>query len=463
MATMAPKVAAPVDRSLSAGAFSERILVLVPQEPTTDPRVGWVTSLCAEIAPTEVLSGWYRRHGPAVEFDGRIYTERFLLEVYLRKRWWLDRLANLTGGQLAQEFLARQQEGKQAPGYQLRQWVRYHLGGVFRGIGQAAAIKKFLADPIWLRARGLTATPRLVICQDFGALAAGIRLKRLFGCPVIYDAHEFTPEAGIFYHLFEARLWQYLEGRLARQADALVTVSPQLAQEFAKLYGLRRVLSVPNAAPLADPPVRPSRPVSRYPIRFLVQGGASAGRGFEALLAGWRLLADPRAVLYVRCPDNAYLEGLRQQGADLVARGLLRFLPAVKPSDLIAAAAFADVGIIPYPVQVGGRQPNRNHLYCCPNKLSQYMQAGLAVLSTNSIFVAERLARYHCGLTYDPDQPDSLIRAVAALVGNLSELQTMKSNALHWAREDFHWRRQAQGYRDLIADLYRKNGTGPER
>jgi glycosyltransferase involved in cell wall biosynthesis len=457
MANLGPHAAAPSDRPRSADVFSERILLLVPHEPADDPRVGWVTSLCAAAAPTEVLSGWYRRHGPAVEFDGHLYTERFLLEVYIRKSWWLDRLAGLEERKLAQEFVATHQDKSKwvaERGAGVGRWVRYHLGGALRGIGLAASLKKYQADPFWYRARGLTAAPRLVICQDFGTLAAGIRLKRLFGCPVIYDAHEFTPEASVFCHPLEVRLWQYLERRLARQADAVVTVSPQLAQEFAKLYGLRCVLSVPNAAPLAKPPVAPSRPIPKYPIRFLVQGGANPGRGFETLLEGWRLLADPRAILYVRCPESAYLEYLRRQASDLCDKGLLHFLPAAAPDKLIKAAAFADVGIIPYPVHVVGRQANRNHLYCCPNKLSQYAQAGLAILSTNSVFVSACLQQQRCGLTYDSEQPASLARAVSALIADLAELQTRKANALRWARQEFHWEKQAQGFRDLIVRLY---------
>ena len=54
------------------------------------------------------------------------------------------------------------------------------------------------------------------------------------------------------------------------------------------------------------------------------------------------------------------------------------FPPPVRETSLIAAAAAADVGVIPYMPTI------INFRYCCPNKLSQYMQAGLPIMAGNT-------------------------------------------------------------------------------
>src|SRR3546814_5848658 len=62
-------------------------------------------------------------------------------------------------------------------------------------------------------------------------------------------------------------------------------------------------------------------------------------------------------------------------------------LPSISESQLVSAARAADVGVIPYnPVFP-------NHVMACPNKLDQYMQAGIAILSNNIPYVRHIIER----------------------------------------------------------------------
>src|SRR5439155_12760374 len=150
------------------------------------------------------------------------------------------------------------------------------------------------------------------------------------------------------------------------------------------------------------------------------------------------------------CPGSEYLASLEATYTDLVQRGRLEFLPAVRPDELVEGASFADVGVIPYAVRFGEYEHNYNHLYCCPNKLSQYMQAGLALLCSNSEFLAESVAKYDCGARYDPDRAETLVAAARWLLDDLPALARMKRRARRWARAEFHWDRPALPYRRLI-------------
>ena len=208
-----------------------------------------------------------------------------------------------------------------------------------------------------------------------------------------------------------------------------------LAAIVEKKYRLQgRTFAVPNAAPLKLPRTPScSRPIGS-PVTFLVQGVACPGRGFEALLDGWTQLNDPRARLWLRCPEGDFLTHLRNRYANLIQNGTMEILPPVGSEELIEAATGADVGIIPYPARVGEWKVNYNHLYCCPNKLSEYMQAGLAILSTNTRFVSGCLQKYECGLTYDSEQPATLLDAIRRLTDEPQLLQRLKVNAFHWRK-----------------------------
>jgi hypothetical protein len=54
------------------------------------------------------------------------------------------------------------------------------------------------------------------------------------------------------------------------------------------------------------------------------------------------------------------------------------FLEAIDESELVTAAAEFDVGLVPY------TPTGLNYSNCCPNKLSQYMAAGLPILAVEN-------------------------------------------------------------------------------
>ena len=300
-----------------------------------------------------------------------------------------------------------------------------------------------LVCALYRRARAMSVVPRVMICHDWFALAAAVKIKKRLRCPIIYDSHEFWPEADLLARKWEQRVMSFVERRLIRYADAVVTVSPQLARHLERHYGLARVVSVPNAEPRGAAGGRRAN-TAGTPVRFLFQGRATRERGIEDMIQAWSNVADERGVLYLRCPETEYLSQLRAQYRHLIDRNRLVVLEAVGEKDLIPAARFADVGIIPY----AGTNPN--HVFCCPNKLSQYMQAGLAVLSNNLEYVAEVLRHHRCGVVYDARQARSFAQAVLFFIEHSDELEKMKALALHAAQTEFNWEVQSAPYRELV-------------
>ena len=82
------------------------------------------------------------------------------------------------------------------------------------------------------------------------------------------------------------------------------------------------------------------------------------------------------------------------------------FLDAVREDELVAAAAEADVGIVPYlPIAI-------NERLACPNKLSQYLHAGLMVITNDLPYVKSVLEEAEAGLSYSSADLSTLAQAV---------------------------------------------------
>jgi glycosyltransferase involved in cell wall biosynthesis len=306
-----------------------------------------------------------------------------------------------------------------------------------------------ISETLYRRARAESVKPWLIHATDLYSLIAAVRLKRVFDCAVVYDSHEFWPEAFLEAGGLVRRVIAFLEGRYVKKVDVVVTVNPNLANHLEKLYGINRVYSVPNAQPI-ERCIRPKfNKKPSFPVTFLLQGQVASKRGIEELLDLWSLLEENRAILVLRCPQNDYLPYLVNKYRKEIEKGLIRLAPPVEEAALTLAASSADVGIIPYP------GPNLNHVFACPNKLSQYMGAGLAILHhSDQQFVTELVQNYKCGLSYNTRDQESLKNAVELLVNSPEKLQTMKTNAYNAVNTDYNWEKQSKIYIRILKDPY---------
>jgi glycosyltransferase involved in cell wall biosynthesis len=432
-----------------------RILELVPHEPRLDPRIDWVTRLCAELAPTEVFASVWEDSAPAREYDGRVYVERVPVGEYapLGTKAVATALGALGATGPGRRYIERSVRLEDRNGDDPAGSLDHHVGALVRFLA-VSGYGRLIASALYRRARAVSVAPAVIVCHDSPALPAGVALKQLFGARLVYDSHELAPEADLQAPAWERRVVAALERRLVRRADGVVTVSPPLARVFERLFGLSGVVAAPNAVPFERAQGPPSERAAEYPVRFLLQGQLAARRGIETLLEGWSAVDPDRAVLQIRAPASPFRDDVERRFAGAIARGAVTLLEPVSQDRLVEAAAEADVGIIPYP------GVSAIHDYACPNKLSEYMHAGLAILSTDLEYVGGLLRRYDCGVTYEAGRPGAVSSAVAALVSDLPRLDRLKRNAYAAGRDDFNWETQSMRYRELLTRLLTEGRAG---
>jgi glycosyltransferase involved in cell wall biosynthesis len=428
--------------------------MLVPHEPDADPRIGWVTDLCTAVAETVILGTTWSTEQPVREDLGDASVECiYIPEIASRREKALGLMRKL-----------KRTNRKRPP---VADDSRAHSAEQFDGSAAAGRLPARLArlsslwmkdwmrvDALYRRGREQSIGPDLIVCHDLPGLVAGVRLKKFWGVPLLYDAHEYWPEADLLQEPWVESLLMRIERPLIGRADQVVTVSPPLAAHLERVYGVQGVLSVPNAVP-AHAGTSTTR-ASDGPVRFLLQGRLMPGRGLELLLDAWAEM-DTRAVLQLRYVPNDYATRIESNYATLFESGHVEKLAPVGEESLVEAAAEADVGIVPYP------GPSLNHLYACPNKVSQYMQAGLAVLaSSDMLYVDSLLKRFGCGVTYDPRRPETLHAAVDLLVRHPQELARMKKAARTATETDFNWEAVSRPYSDAIERLLGARREAPE-
>lgn len=266
--------------------------------------------------------------------------------------------------------------------------------------------------------------------HDLNTLEAGVAAARTHGARLVYDAHELYPElSGLTSG--ERKRWRAIEARLIGKADSVVTVSDSLAEELVRLYGITRpivVRNVPDRPSVAPDPA--ASPLSQYrqgdEMLVLYSGGISPNRGLEALAdavqlaRGWRLVMMGWGRLH---------ETLKQKEPRII------FHDAVAPEDLVATAAGADVGVIPY-VPVG-----KNNAMSLPNKLFEYIHARLAVVASDLVELRRYLDATGAGVTVPPGDARAIADALNAIAADPARRATMRraaaaaSDAADWSIE----------------------------
>jgi glycogen(starch) synthase len=274
----------------------------------------------------------------------------------------------------------------------------------------------------------------IVHANDFATLPASYRLARESRARLVYDAHElyaeFEPEPPRIYRAVASRL----EGALARRADAVVTVSDELAEELQRRFALRgRPHVVVNAPELVEREA--GEPPAAGPLRAIYQGAFGTGRTLDDLAAAIRLA--PSVAFAVRVPraDPAALR------AELARRRLddrVEVLPPLGPHELASALDGFDLGL------VFDRPVTRNAELAAPNKLFEYLMAGLAVVAPRLPALASLVEREGVGVTFEPGRPEALAQALEELSADRARLAALRRRARTLAVERFNAERAAE-------------------
>ena len=268
--------------------------------------------------------------------------------------------------------------------------------------------------------------PRAVIGCDYFAAWPAWLAARLTGAPLVYDAHElFIPEADRPMNGRD-RFWYRLEKCVVRRAALVIAANGDRARLMQEHYGLRDAPTVMrNIPPERSGDGHGVEAGRKYPVLarrrtderlILYQGNLSLGRGLERIIAALDHL--PENYRFVIAGDGMDLPRLAAAGARFAAQGRFAALGRVENRLLTAMAGFADVGIIMYPYQ------GLNNVYCAPNKLFEYAQAGLPVAASDQPPLSSAIAACGIGETFGAAAPPQQVAQVLMRVAeNKGEYQ----------------------------------------
>lgn len=280
--------------------------------------------------------------------------------------------------------------------------------------------------------------------HDLDTLLAGWVAASWTGGRLVYDFHELFTEQhqqGVKTGLWRT-FYSCLERVLISRAHLKLTVCDSLGEWVSHRYGVTGVVTVKNVPRLPSRNISPR--LGTAPPIILYHGAYVRNRGLEEFIACVPYLREGRIVLRGTGPLESKLRMLVHE---LRVQDRVTFAPPVPMVELVRTASEADLGVAPFlPVCLNTR-------FCLPNKLFEYMMAGLAVVATDVPEMRKIVLGHNIGLMFPSNDPKEMAAVCNELLGDKSRLLQMKKNSALAATQNYNWeqeeRRLLQAYTAL--------------
>jgi glycosyltransferase involved in cell wall biosynthesis len=266
----------------------------------------------------------------------------------------------------------------------------------------------------------------LVLANDVNTLPLAFRLAA--GVPVYLDAHEFSPAefSSLIWRLSIGRFYDWICRRLLRKVNTMSTVCSGLSELYGRTYGRKADLIVFNVPPLQQQLTAPTFEMQRLHqrIRLVHHGSAEPERRLEMMVAMLDLLDHRFSLdLFLVGSESQYARSLRDHCRDT---DRLHLHPPVPMVELPQVLSQFDLGVFLLPPL------NPNYHHALPNKLFEFIHAGLAIAIGPSPEMAAIVRSEGVGVVAPSFDPGALAACLNAL--ELEQIGQMRRNA--WAARE---------------------------
>lgn len=283
--------------------------------------------------------------------------------------------------------------------------------------------------------------------HDPELIPIGLLLKRA-GKVVVFDSHEDYRSDILHKHYVPklvrkavAAIYALLENFAAQRLDCIVAATPKIASVFTEI-GAKRVVTLNNFPLLEE--TRMDGEACDKSIDAIFIGAISAVRGVSELV---RSLNDANSYGVTLAGPFAN-EGIQRHLVELEGWRRVDYQGVVDREKVQELLASSKVGIVTY-------LPAPNHTESQPNKLFEYMGAGIPVVASFFPLWKEIVEGAECGVCVDPESPDAIGEAINFLIEHPQASERMGENGKKAVLEKYNWQAEEGKllgfYRDLLS------------
>jgi glycosyltransferase involved in cell wall biosynthesis len=272
--------------------------------------------------------------------------------------------------------------------------------------------------------------------HDPELIPAGIML-RCKGKKVVYDVHEDLPRQILTKPWINPLLRRavsigsgIIEKSGVRFFNGVIAVTPEIAERFPKdkttvvhNYPIIGELEAADAVPYGK----------REPIAAYV-GGITMIRGIKEMAEAVRLIPKDFAIKLVLA-GSITEKDVKTAVSNVDSR--VNFIGWQSREQVAKLLGRSRIGLVLF-------QPAPNHVNALPNKLFEYMSAGLPVLASDFPLWGKIIDSIGCGLSVDPLNPKKIANAVQWMLEHPAQSEEMGKRGQEAVYEQFNWDKESK-------------------
>jgi glycosyltransferase involved in cell wall biosynthesis len=266
--------------------------------------------------------------------------------------------------------------------------------------------------------------------HDPELIPVALKLKKKFKKIVIYDVHEDVPKQILLKDWIPKLLRRIIsliviivESYAVRKLDFVIAATPNIQNRFKKL-GINSVDI--NNYPLPGELDKNST-IKRKDIAVCYIGGLTKIRGIKELVEAMNYVDGK---LYLAGEFNE--PGFKSELESMAGWKNVKYYGYLSRSEVADLMARCKAGVVTF-------HPAPNHVDAQPNKMFEYMSAGLPVIASDFPLWEEIIEGSECGICVDPQNPEDIADSIQYLIDNSQHAEQMGKNGIKAVKKKYNW------------------------
>ncbi|MCR5014556.1 MAG: glycosyltransferase [Bacteroidales bacterium] len=279
---------------------------------------------------------------------------------------------------------------------------------------------------------------QLLLSNDLDTALPNYFVSKMKGIPMIYDSHEyFTETPELVGRPRVQKVWKRIEGFVVPRLKEMITVCDSIADLFHEKYGVtcHVIRNIPPRASLPEKVQRSALDLPEDKHLLVLQGsGINIQRGAEELVEAMRYLDDCFLMII---GGGDVLPMLKEMVGQWHLEDRVRFLPRMPYSKMMQYTQLAEFGF------VLDKDTNLNYRFCLPNKLFDFIQAGVPVVASHLVEVEKIIRKYDIGTFIADHDPKTIAETIRQGLGDEGRREVWQ-HGLALAAEELCWENEQQ-------------------
>lgn len=285
----------------------------------------------------------------------------------------------------------------------------------------------------------------VLLANDLDTLLANFLASRIKSASLVYDSHEYYTEVPELVSRPRVQaVWKRIESFIFPRLKHVYTVNESIAEIYRAMYQVpvEVIRNLPLKQHLEKTKNRKELglPVDKKVI--ILQGaGINVDRGGEELIEAMLLLPDYFLVIV---GSGDVIDVLKSRSRELAIEDRVLFKPKMPYNDMMQYTLNADLGV------TLDKDTNLNYRYSLPNKIFDYLKAGIPVLSSNLPELRKVIEAHDLGLILPAHEPGIIAQFIENIFRDAPRLLRWRENA-KFAAAKLNWESQEE----KLAEIYR--------